>query len=113
MRTSAAIVADVTTFNFNLMFEIGYAVGLGLPVIPIRDTSVVSDSQVFQAVGILDTFGYEDFANSDELTSALIRRLDSPFPNDVEYPERMFRETRSTCLEVQLIRKAKLLSYPD
>jgi len=35
----ALVVADVTTLNFNLLFEIGVAVGLGLPILPIRDTS--------------------------------------------------------------------------
>jgi|SRR6267378_4709946 len=39
LRFTDLIVADVTTLNFNLLFEIGYAVGLGKPVLPIRDTT--------------------------------------------------------------------------
>src|SRR4051794_1365594 len=31
-RASTSICADVTTLNFNLLFEIGFATGLGLPV---------------------------------------------------------------------------------
>ena len=38
-RFSEVIVADVSSLNFNVLFEIGYALGLGLPVIPIRDVS--------------------------------------------------------------------------
>jgi len=33
MRFADCVVADVTTLNFNLLFEIGFAVGLGLPII--------------------------------------------------------------------------------
>ncbi len=36
MRSSRTIVADVSTLNFNLMFEIGFAIGLDRPLIPIR-----------------------------------------------------------------------------
>jgi hypothetical protein len=41
MRFTSIVVADVTTLNFNLMFKIGYAMGLGIPVLPIRDTQIV------------------------------------------------------------------------
>ena len=34
MRFTRLVVADVTTLNFNLMFEIGFAIGPGLPVCP-------------------------------------------------------------------------------
>lgn len=43
IRGSDVLVADVTTLNFNVLFELGYALGLGLPVIPIRDTSYMKD----------------------------------------------------------------------
>ena len=71
IRFSSAVVADVSTLNFNLMFEIGYAMGLGVPVIPIRDTSYVKDEKAFDALGLLDTVGYVDFTNSENLTTAL------------------------------------------
>ena len=34
MRSSHVLVADVTTLNFNLMYEIGFAIGLGVPIVP-------------------------------------------------------------------------------
>lgn len=71
MRRSVTVVADVTTLNFNLLFEIGYAIGLGLPVLPIRDTTYAVDKRNFEELGLLDTMGYLDFSNSDELTSRL------------------------------------------
>ena len=69
------IVADVTTLNFNLMFEIGYALGLGVPVLPIRDTTYVEDSKVFSEIGMIDVLGYIDFQNSAELAGSVFSRL--------------------------------------
>lgn len=65
------------------MFEIGYAIGLGLPVMPIRDTSYVRDSKVFDELGLLDTLGYIDYANSTALAEAVGDRIGdvSPFQN--------------------------------
>jgi hypothetical protein len=47
MRFSDQAVADVTTLNFNLLFEIGFLLGLELPVIPIRDASYLQDEAAF------------------------------------------------------------------
>src|SRR6266511_6408934 len=58
IRYSSTIVADVTTLNFNVLFEIGFAIGLGVPVIPIRDTTYVVDKRQFEDLGVLDTLGY-------------------------------------------------------
>lgn len=91
IRFSKNVVADVTTLNFNLMFEIGFAIGLGLPVIPIRDTSYTRDDRDFEELGILQTLGYVDFTNSDGLVNALTKRLPAdPLP---AVPERIFVES--------------------
>ena len=47
-RFTKVAIVDVTTMNFNLMFELGYALGLGIPVIPIRDTTCTLDSKEFE-----------------------------------------------------------------
>jgi len=72
MRYTDVVVADVTTLNFNLMFEIGFAIGLGLPVIPIRNTKFIEDKHQFDELGILDTLGYFDFQTSNDLKDLLI-----------------------------------------
>jgi hypothetical protein len=71
MRYSTSIIADVTTLNFNVLFEIGFAIGLGLPVVPIRDTTYLKDNRLFEELGLLDTLGYIDFTNSEILSSKL------------------------------------------
>jgi hypothetical protein len=75
MRYSSAIFADVTTLNFNLLFEIGFSLGLGLPVVPIRDTTYSVDKQLFDDLGLLSTLGYLDFANRYALAEAVEQRL--------------------------------------
>jgi hypothetical protein len=78
MRFSDFVVADVTTLNFNLLFEIGFAIGLGLPVIPIRDKTYTRDKHEFEELGMLDSIGYVDFQNSGGLATALQQRLPVP-----------------------------------
>ncbi len=51
MRFADYVGANVTTLNFNLLFEIGFALGLNLPVIPIRDTTIISDKTDFGDCG--------------------------------------------------------------
>lgn len=71
MRGADAVVADVTTLNFNLLFEIGFSLGLDLPLVPIRDTSFLKDKSAFDHLGLLDTIGYRDFVNARELADNL------------------------------------------
>ncbi|MDY6990631.1 MAG: hypothetical protein SWQ30_21515 [Thermodesulfobacteriota bacterium] len=78
-RFSTLVVADVTTMNFNVMFEIGYAIGLNVPVMPIRDSTYVKDEKIFDALGILDTFGYHDFRNADGLAKGVRERFKRSF----------------------------------
>jgi hypothetical protein len=85
-RFSQTVIADVTTLNFNLLFEIGFALGLGKPLIPIRDTTYIVDNRDFDELEILKTLGYVDFTNGDELYDSLTPRLPGqPLPvNEVE-----------------------------
>ncbi len=74
VRFTSLVVADVTTLNFSLLFEIGYALGLGIAVLPIRDTSNIRDAKQFEELGILDTFAYFDRRNSLELRDGVLAR---------------------------------------
>lgn len=65
--TSSFIIGDITTLNFNLLFEIGYIFGLGKPLIPIFDTSFGTERNRLNKIGLLDNVGYKDFVNSQNL----------------------------------------------
>ena len=73
--TADVVIADITTLNFNVLFEIGFAIGMRTPVLLIRDTSYVKDRHYFDQLGILDTIGYLDFNNSNELATSVITNL--------------------------------------
>jgi hypothetical protein len=113
MRQAATIVADVTTLNFNVLFEIGYALGLGLPVLPIRDTSYGTDKRDFDSLGVLDTLGYIDFANAGSLAGAIAERLpgtplpDSPGKIHTESPLYVLKGPVDTEGTVQLMATLK------
>jgi len=76
LRFTKLVIADVTTLNFNLLFEIGFALGLGKPVLPVRDTSYIRDLKVFDELGLLDTLGYLNFQNSASLAEGVNARIE-------------------------------------
>ena len=72
IRKSTLIVADITTLNFNLLFEIGFCIGLGQPVLPIRDANYEVDKKDFDDLGLFDTLGYFKYSNSQEIVNEIV-----------------------------------------
>ena len=86
--------------NFNLMFELGYAMGLGIPVIPIRDTTCTLDSKEFESLGLIDTLGYLDFQNSEDLAANSPQRSRKrPFQS--RRPSPQIENSHATSFEAQ------------
>jgi hypothetical protein len=117
MRGAATIYADVTTLNFNLMFEIGFALGLRIPVRLVRDTNFQRDKRAFDALGVLTTLGYLDFTSADGLAATV--REKGPGKPLGEPQERDFRaspmyflkgpvETDGTIRVRSLLKKARV-----
>jgi hypothetical protein len=90
VRGAGTVFADVTTLNFNLLFEIGFCLGLGVAVRPIRDTNYALDKRSFDELGVLDTLGYDDFINSSSLVDRVLHARES-VPTNI--PTKMYRET--------------------
>lgn len=90
IRGATTVFADVTTLNFNLLFEIGYCLGLSVPVIPIRDVSFGISKKKFDALGVLDTLGYIDFENAEDLAKKA-RKAKPPVLGRL--PTKSYRET--------------------
>jgi hypothetical protein len=95
IRGATTVYADVTTLNFNLLFEIGFAIGLGVPVRPIRDPTYAVDKKLFDAVAVLDTLGYLEFTNAQQLADR-VTAADAPNP----LPRPHVRPARQTPLYV-------------
>lgn len=84
------LVADVSSPNFNVSFEIGYAIGRGKPVVLTRNKAL-EDSDHLQRIGIFDTIGYREYENSDQLARVLLdlpdnRPLSIPYEPNQRMP---------------------------
>ncbi|MDR2208351.1 MAG: hypothetical protein LBE22_05200 [Azoarcus sp.] len=65
------LVADVTFLNFNVLYEIGYAIGSGKRVFPVRNRSFDERTPTIRELGIFDTVGYEEYENAEQLRAHL------------------------------------------
>lgn len=65
------LVADVTRLNFNVVFEVGYAIGRRKRVILIRNVTITGSDDLIREVGIFDTLGYYRYNSSELLASHL------------------------------------------
>ncbi len=65
------LISDITCMNFNVTFEIGYAVGLGKRVYLVRNGNYSSERTLIDRIGIFDTLGYEKYSDPSELASYL------------------------------------------
>jgi energy-coupling factor transporter ATP-binding protein EcfA2 len=60
-------IADLSVANFNVSYEIGYAIGTGKPILLVRNASVDEGPIKLQDIGLFDTIGYSEYENSDSL----------------------------------------------
>lgn len=66
------LVADITVLNFNVVYEIGYAIGKGKRVLVVRNEPYsASTASKINELGIFDTLGYRSYVNSKELQEYL------------------------------------------
>ncbi|MCA9112187.1 MAG: hypothetical protein KDA52_19695 [Planctomycetaceae bacterium] len=66
------LLADITKVNFNVTYEIGYAIGRQRRVMLLKNNALVADSELIKEVGIFDTLGYAEYSNSDELVQLIL-----------------------------------------
>lgn len=65
------LVADISVLNFNVTYEIGYAIGKGKRILLTKNRSIQEGSPSIREVGIFDTLGYKEYQNSSELSGFL------------------------------------------
>ena len=77
ISSSQVLIADVSTLNFNVAFEIGYAIGKSKRVLLVKNTLVQSDFALFSKLGIFDTLGYETYRNGTEHAAIIEKSKDT------------------------------------
>lgn len=65
------LIADVTYSNFNVYYEIGYAIARGKPVLPTVNIAVERSVQRLTSDGLFDTIGWATYTNAEELSRSL------------------------------------------
>ncbi len=113
IRSSQLLVADVTVPNFNVMFEIGYAIGSSCRTILVRNSALTIDETEFRSIGIFDTIGYLLYSNAGELESIILeaRSLEplplSTTPVDDHAPLYVLRPRIKDDADIELIARIK------
>ena len=70
--SKSCLIADISSLNFNVTYEIGYAIGKQKRLILVRYAPLKKDEQKLKELGIFDTIGYTEYQNSEELANILL-----------------------------------------
>ncbi|MCV0437082.1 MAG: nucleoside 2-deoxyribosyltransferase [Hydrogenophaga sp.] len=76
------VVADITELNFNVAYEIGYAIGKSKRVLLVKNKAIQPRGMKISDVGIFDTLGYKEYQNSAEM-ALILQNATSSKPLDV------------------------------
>ena len=114
--TSPFVVADVTYLNFNVVYEIGFAIGRKKKVHLIRSNAVEGDRALARSVGVFDTLGYQIFASEDDLRNLLTSHIaDQALPLEVtvnnKAPVYVLSNAEKTVASTALISRVKKARY--
>ncbi len=58
IENGSIFIADITRLNFNVVFEIGYAIGCKKRTFLLLNEVIRPDADIIRQVGIFDTLGY-------------------------------------------------------
>jgi hypothetical protein len=79
INDACAFIADVTELNFNVTYELGFALARGKRTVLVRHKGLTVSPPLVTDVGIFDTVGYSEYQNADDL-EAIVRNLVDPTP---------------------------------
>ncbi len=76
-------IADISCLNFNVTYEIGYAIGKRKPILLVKNGGLNEGSPTITEVGIFDTIGYETYQNSTELAKLISNNVGKLTPINI------------------------------
>jgi hypothetical protein len=107
------LVADVTRLNFNVTFEVGYALGHRKRVVLVTNRAFLTESRDMEHLGLFDTLGRREYENSRELCDIIVSVHDlSPLylpegPVDRQAPIFVLDTVHKTDASVRLVSRIK------
>jgi len=85
IERAPSLIADISRLNFNVSYEIGYAIGVRKPLFLVRNASLASDDEFALSVGIFDTLGHVEYASAEDLAALLLKpRSQVPLKTEAE-----------------------------
>jgi len=78
---SNLLIADISQLNFNVTYEIGYAIGSQKRVLVVKHAGLTQVNSEIASLGIFDTIGYKEYSNAEELEQVIRATTDlAPLP---------------------------------
>lgn len=74
------LIADISALNFNVTFEVGYAIGARKRVLIVKQAGLKETNSKLDALGIFDTLGYKEYGTAEDL-EAIVRGIEDIAPN--------------------------------
>ena len=72
IRNARCVAADITDLNFNVLFELGFAIGAGRAVWPLVENS--EDNRLYKVFDTLTTIGHSRYTNSKSIASKVLKK---------------------------------------
>ena len=73
---AAFLIADITFLNFNVTYEIGFAIGASKRAVLVRNDQFEDEGHSVSRVGIFDTLGYLPYTNARSLSTHMNSSID-------------------------------------
>lgn len=110
------LVADITKLNFNVTYEIGYAIGKSKRVLLTKNKSLNINGVRIQDVGIFDTLGYVEYQNTEELIEIVKRAtttasIDCSGPINQKAPVYLVEAPHKTDWSGRIVSRIKKTGY--
>ncbi|MCB0074256.1 MAG: hypothetical protein KDE20_22475, partial [Caldilineaceae bacterium] len=91
---SSFLVAEITRKNFNVYYEIGYAIGKGIPLLPVVNRSFADASRSVRDDGFFDNILYETYENAEQLSATIASFVGTPllqiYARDIEINQPLY-----------------------
>lgn len=109
-------IADISELNFNVTYEIGYAIGKSKRILLVKNKSIQPQGLKISDVGIFDTLGYKEYQNSFELNTFLnntstLKPIDVSVALNIKAPVYLLDTPHKTDWSTRIISRIKKAGF--
>lgn len=110
------LLADISQLNFNVVFEVGYAIGQKKRVFIFKNKAISESAVSIKELGIFDTLGYVTYENSEELRDFILHAPPkNPIPiykaQNIRQPLFLIETKHRTDWQIRLVSRIKKTRY--